>query len=70
MGTVLSWHICLQIELGLIFVLAQAGAAIFPSFTGLIATSAGVQVLQPIITALIVGGGVSWWLLPNVTLKD
>ncbi|KAL7932887.1 major facilitator superfamily domain-containing protein [Trichoderma chlorosporum] len=56
--------------LGLIFVLAQAGAAIFPSFTGLIATSAGVQVLQPIITALIVGGGVCWWLLPNVTLKD
>ncbi|PNP55421.1 hypothetical protein THARTR1_04251 [Trichoderma harzianum] len=56
--------------LGLIFVLAQAGAAIFPSFTGLIATSAGVQVLQPIVTALIVGGGVCWWLLPNVTLKE
>ncbi|KAK4085056.1 uncharacterized protein Triagg1_46 [Trichoderma aggressivum f. europaeum] len=56
--------------LGLIFVLAQAGAAIFPSFTGLIATSAGVQVLQPIVTALIVGGGVCWWLLPDVTLKE
>ncbi|KAL7942706.1 major facilitator superfamily domain-containing protein [Trichoderma barbatum] len=56
--------------IGLIFVLAQAGAAIFPSFTGLIATSAGVQVLQPIVTALIVGGGVCWWLLPNVTLKE
>ncbi|KAM0253632.1 hypothetical protein ACHAQJ_007207 [Trichoderma viride] len=56
--------------LGLIFVLAQAGAAIFPSFTGLIATSAGVQVLQPIITSLIIGGGVCWWLLPNLALKE
>ncbi|KAK5989433.1 Bypass of stop codon 6-like protein [Cladobotryum mycophilum] len=56
--------------LGLIFVLAQAGAAVFPSFTGLIATSAGVRVLQPIITALIVSGGVCWWLLPNVSSKD
>lgn len=46
--------------------LAQAGAAIFPSLTGLIATRAGVQVLQPMILGLIVGGGICWWFIPKV----
>ncbi|ORY71693.1 MFS transporter [Pseudomassariella vexata] len=53
--------------IGLIFVLAQAGGAIFPSITGLIATSqAGVGVLQPVVLALIIAGGVCWWLVPKV----
>ena len=52
--------------LGFIFVLAQAGAAIFPSLTGLIATQAGVQVLQPVILGLIAGGGICWWFIPKV----
>lgn len=52
--------------LGFVFVLAQAGAAIFPSVTGLIATSAGVGVLQPIVLALLVAGGVCWWLIPAI----
>ncbi|KAJ3533981.1 hypothetical protein NM208_g7742 [Fusarium decemcellulare] len=52
--------------LGLVFVLAQAGAAIFPSLTGLIATRAGVQVLQPVILGLIVGGSICWWFIPRV----
>ncbi|CAI6013610.1 unnamed protein product [Clonostachys chloroleuca] len=52
--------------LGFIFVLAQAGAAIFPSLTGLIATRAGVQVLQPMILGLIAGGGICWWFIPKV----
>ncbi|KAF2972695.1 hypothetical protein GQX73_g1009 [Xylaria multiplex] len=56
--------------LGFIFVLAQAGGAIFPSITGLIATSAGVAVLQPIVLALFVVGGVIWWLVPNVPSRD
>ncbi|KAF3002813.1 hypothetical protein E8E14_005066 [Neopestalotiopsis sp. 37M] len=43
--------------LGFIFVMAQAGGAIFPSITGVIATSAGVAVLQPIVLALIIAGG-------------
>ena len=51
---------------GFVFVLAQAGAAIFPSFTGLIAARAGVQVLQPIILGLIAGGGICWWFIPKV----
>ena len=45
--------------------LAQAGGALFPSVTGLIATSAGVAVLQPIVLALIVAGAVTWWLVPK-----
>ncbi|KAJ8132971.1 hypothetical protein O1611_g650 [Lasiodiplodia mahajangana] len=56
--------------LGFIFVLAQAGGAIFPSITGLIATSAGVAVLQPIVLALFVVGGVTWWLVPKVPSRD
>jgi fucose permease len=55
---------------GFIFVLAQAGGAIFPSITGLIATSAGVSVLQPIVLALFVAGGISWWLVPKVPTQD
>ncbi|KAI1763033.1 MFS general substrate transporter [Hypoxylon sp. FL1150] len=56
--------------LGFIFVLAQAGGAIFPSVTGLIATSAGVAVLQPIVLALFVAGGISWWLVPKVPRRS
>lgn len=50
--------------LGFLFVIAQAGAAIFPSITGIIATRAGVAVLQPIVLALIVLSGIFWWLIP------
>ncbi|KAI3323063.1 MFS general substrate transporter [Xylariaceae sp. AK1471] len=56
--------------LGFIFVLAQAGGAIFPSITGLIATSAGVGVLQPIVLALLVVAGISWWLVPKVPTRE
>ncbi|KAI7924478.1 hypothetical protein M0657_004644 [Pyricularia oryzae] len=51
--------------LSLISVIAQAGASLFPSLTGIIATSVGVQVLQPIVLALIVAGGICWWLAPK-----
>ncbi|KAI1191965.1 major facilitator superfamily domain-containing protein [Nemania serpens] len=56
--------------LGFIFVLAQAGGALFPSITGLIATSAGVSVLQPIVLALFIVGGVTWVLIPKVPRRD
>ncbi|KAK8041378.1 MFS general substrate transporter [Apiospora phragmitis] len=52
--------------LGFIFVLAQAGGAIFPSITGLVATSAGVAVLQPIVLALIAASAFCWYLVPRV----
>lgn len=52
--------------LGFVFVMAQAGGAIFPSITGVIATSAGVAVLQPIVLALIVAGAICWWMIPKI----
>jgi fucose permease len=50
---------------GLVFVIAQAGGAIFPSLIGLIASHAGVKVLQPIVAGLIVLMGVSWVFVPK-----
>jgi fucose permease len=55
--------------IGLIFVIAQAGGAIFPALTGVIATRAGVGVLQPILIGLIVAMGLSWALIPKVIKK-
>ncbi|KAK8002012.1 MFS general substrate transporter [Apiospora marii] len=54
--------------LGFIFVLAQAGGAIFPSMTGLVATSAGVAVLQPIVLALLVASAGCWYMVPRVVV--
>jgi hypothetical protein len=48
----------------MIFVVAQAGGALFPSLIGLIAARAGVKVLQPIVVALIVVMGVTWAFVP------
>jgi fucose permease len=50
---------------GLVFVIAQAGGAIFPSLIGLIASHAGVKVLQPIVAGLIVLMGISWVIVPK-----
>ncbi|OTA78240.1 hypothetical protein M434DRAFT_87446 [Hypoxylon sp. CO27-5] len=44
--------------------------AIFPSITGLIAVNAGVAILQPIVLALFVAGGISWWLVPKVPQRS
>jgi len=46
--------------------MAQAGGSLFPSITGFIAGSAGVQILQPILVGLIVAMGISWLLVPKV----
>lgn len=45
---------------------AQAGAAIFPSLTGVIAGKAGVQVLQPIVLAQLVVATIFWAFVPRV----
>ncbi|KAG6356839.1 hypothetical protein INS49_014713 [Diaporthe citri] len=52
--------------LSFIFVVAQAGAALFPSLTGLIAGKAGVQVLQPIVLAQLVVATIFWAFVPKV----
>jgi len=54
------------IQTGLIFVTAQAGGAIFPSLTGVIASHAGVKVLQPIVAGLIVIMGITWSMIPKL----
>lgn len=51
--------------LGMIFVVAQAGGAIFPALVGLIASKAGVQVLPPIVAGLIVAMGIAWSFVPK-----
>ncbi|KAF2029593.1 MFS general substrate transporter [Setomelanomma holmii] len=56
--------------LGFVFVLAQAGGAFFPAVTGIIASHAGVEIMQPILVGLIVALGISWVLVPKVQKRD
>ncbi|CAO2650156.1 Nn.00g014480.m01.CDS01 [Neocucurbitaria sp. VM-36] len=56
--------------LGFVFVFAQAGGAFFPAITGVIASKAGVKVMQPILVGLIVAMAVSWALVPSVKKRD
>lgn len=51
----------------IVFVLAvaQLGAGLFPTITGVIAAKAGVHVLQPILTAILASTVVSWLLVPR-----
>ncbi|KAH6625299.1 major facilitator superfamily domain-containing protein [Boeremia exigua] len=56
--------------LGLVFVLAQAGGSFFPAITGIVASRAGVRVMQPILVGLIVATGMSWVLVPKVKRRD
>lgn len=51
--------------LAMIFVMAQAGGAIFPAITGVVAAGAGVGTLQPILVALLAAMAVSWTLVPD-----
>lgn len=50
--------------------MAQAGGSLFPALTGVIASSAGVKVMQPILVGLIVAMGISWALVPKVEKRD
>lgn len=56
--------------LGYVFVLAQAGGSFFPAITGVIASRAGVKVMQPILVGLIVATGIAWALVPRVKHRD
>jgi len=56
--------------LGFVFVLAQAGGALFPALTGVIASRAGVKVMQPILVGLIVATGIAWVLVPKVPKRS
>lgn len=56
--------------LGFVFVFAQAGGAFFPAVTGVVASKAGVKVMQPILVGLIVAMGISWAMVPRVKKRD
>ncbi|KAI7494715.1 MFS general substrate transporter [Hortaea werneckii] len=55
--------------LAMIFVVAQAGGAIFPAITGVIASKAGVGTLQPIVVGLLAATLASWAFVPNPRRK-
>lgn len=58
--------------MSLIFVLAQAGGALFPALTGVIASQVGgtSKAMQPMLLVLIVAMGVSWALIPKVKKRN
>ena len=58
--------------MSLIFVLAQAGGALFPALTGVIASQVGgtSKAMQPMLLVLIVAMGISWALIPKVKERD
>ncbi|KFY35218.1 hypothetical protein V494_06107 [Pseudogymnoascus sp. VKM F-4513 (FW-928)] len=56
-------------SLGIIFVVAQAGGAVFPAATGVIAAKAGVGVLQPMMVGLVVAMAISWACVPKPQTK-
>lgn len=58
--------VTMLIRPGLIFVVAQAGGAIFPSLIGLVAAKAGVKVLPPIVAGLLVLMAITWSFVPKV----
>lgn len=53
----------------LIFVMAQAGGAIFPAVTGVISASAGISTLQPILVGLLAAMVVAWFIVPDPKKK-
>ncbi|WPH03687.1 Hypothetical protein R9X50_00657000 [Acrodontium crateriforme] len=51
--------------LAMIFVMAQAGGALFPAITGVITAGAGVGTLQPILVGLLAAMCVAWFFVPD-----
>lgn len=48
--------------------IGQIGGSMFPAITGLIASKAGVKVLQPILVGLCSATAVAWLLVPKPSL--
>jgi len=55
---------------GVVGGLGNAGGAIAPFTTGLLAQSKGVWVLQPVILSLVASMIGTWWFLPNIPQRD
>ncbi|RGP72602.1 hypothetical protein FLONG3_6610 [Fusarium longipes] len=56
--------------LAFVFVFAQLGGCMFPIITGLVAASAGVGILQPVLCALLVATAISWLFVPMPKESD
>ncbi|KAL3467707.1 major facilitator superfamily domain-containing protein [Aspergillus heterothallicus] len=54
--------------LAFVFLLGQIGGSVFPAITGVIASEAGVKVLQPMLVGLLGATGVSWLIIPKPRL--
>ncbi|KAJ3521153.1 hypothetical protein NM208_g13423 [Fusarium decemcellulare] len=50
--------------LAFVFVFAQLGGCLFPIITGLVAASAGVSVLQPVLCGLLTATAIAWLFVP------
>jgi len=51
--------------MGWIAAFGQAGASLFPFLNGALAQAFGVQVMQPLIVAMMVVVMILWWILPR-----
>ena len=56
--------------IGFAMALGGTGGTVFPFMIGAVASTAGVQVLQPIVLALIVVVTVVWLSFPKIRKKD
>jgi len=54
---------------GIVSGLGNTGSALAPFATGLLASSKGVWVLQPMILSLVASLFVVWWFLPNIPAR-
>ncbi|KAJ9662802.1 hypothetical protein H2198_001254 [Neophaeococcomyces mojaviensis] len=54
--------------LAFVFMMGQVGGSIFPAITGLIASRAGIKVLQPMVVGLCSATAVIWLLVPRPNL--
>ena len=53
----------------LIFVVAQAGGALFPAISGVVSARVGVATLQPILVGLLAAMVVAWFIVPDPKKK-
>jgi fucose permease len=65
LGSKLFNHEIRSTALAFVFVFAQMGGSVFPIITGVVASSAGVRVLQPMLTGLIAATTIAWLFVPQ-----
>ncbi|KAF7562845.1 hypothetical protein G7046_g1263 [Stylonectria norvegica] len=64
-GSKLFSHRIRSTAIAFVFVFAQLGGCLFPVITGLVASRAGVSVLQPMLCGLMAATAISWLIVPT-----